>query len=183
MRDVVATPAMNRREWGKFLEQLDQINPRDGLIARLMLQGGKRKSEVLSLATDGINWEENQIIFQQAKTKGRFQETVITYPLHVMDALRTYLGERTGLVFTTAAGKAVQPTQLDRNFAKAGERAELRFRVSPHVLRVSTVTYLKREGFGDTDIMKVTGHASAEMIAAYDKTSRAENASKRVSLV
>jgi len=31
--------------------------------------------------------------------------------------------------------------------------------------------------------MKVTGHASSELIYAYDKGSRADNASKKVSLV
>jgi integrase/recombinase XerD len=31
--------------------------------------------------------------------------------------------------------------------------------------------------------MRVTGHASAEMIYAYDKSSRADNASKKVSVV
>ncbi len=39
----------------------------------------------------------------------------------------------------------------------------------------SVVTYLEGQGFNDTDIMKVTGHASAEMIAAYDKSDQEDN--------
>ena len=50
------------------------------------------------------------------------------------------------------------------------------FKVTPHVLRTSTVTYLKQQG----DIMKVTGQASAAMVCAYDKET---NATERVQLL
>ena len=62
-------------------------------------------------------------------------------------------------------------------------KQELKQILTPHVLRASTVTYLKGQGFSDGDIMKVTGHASSKLIYAYDKGSRADNASKKVSLV
>lgn len=54
-------------------------------------------------------------------------------------------------------------TRIAQTFAKAGIAAGISFKVTPHVLRTSTVTYLKQQGFQDTDIMKVTGHASAAM--------------------
>ena len=73
--------------------------------------------------------------------------------------------------------------QLALTFAKAGRMAEIPFKVSQHVLRVSTVTYLKQQGFSDSDIMRVTEHASSEMVYAYDKSSLANNASKKVSLI
>ena len=62
-------------------------------------------------------------------------------------------------------------------------KANVPFRVTPHTLRSSNVTFLKQQGFADSEIMKVTGHASADMIYAYDKSNRADNASKRVNLV
>lgn len=34
-----------------------------------------------------------------------------------------------------------------------------------------------------SDIMRVTGHASSEMVNAYDKTERANNASKKVAVI
>lgn len=183
VRDKVATRPLNKVQWGKFLEALDKINRRDALIARVMLQGGKRKSEVLSLQTDQIDWNERTITFMQVKTKGTAKETVITYPQHVMKELGEYLAERTGHVFITSTGKPVQPTQIDRTFAKAGEKARIEFKVSPHVLRTSAVTYYKGNGYSDTDIMKVTGHANANMVAMYDRTELGENASRKESLV
>lgn len=74
-------------------------------------------------------------------------------------------------------------TRLAQTFAKAGEAAGIPFKVTPHVLRASTVTYLKQQGFQDTDIMKVTGHASAAMVCAYDKTAQETNATEKVQLV
>jgi len=74
-------------------------------------------------------------------------------------------------------------TQIAITFAKAGEYAGVGFKVSPHTLRASTVTFLKQQGFRGTDIMKITGHTSSEMVYAYDKTDRADNSSKSISLI
>lgn len=183
VRNYVKTRAMNQYQWNKFLDELAKINPRDTLIAKLLLQGGKRKSEVLTLQAHQINFELGEITFRQAKTKGSEKITIITYSTSIMEELQRYLTNRKGLVFVTRNGKAIKPNQIDRNFRLAGERAGNPFRVTPHVLRASTVTHLKREGFPDSDIMKVTGHSSSEMIYMYDKSSRADNPSKKLSLI
>lgn len=183
VREKVATQAMTRSQWSAFLHELNKLNQRDCLIAKIMLQGGKRMSEVLSLCTEQIDHATNEITFIQSKTKGYEKETVITYPHSVFDELKNYIGERGGIVFITKYGKSVMPNQLAVTFEKAGESARIPFKVTPHVLRASAVTYLKREGFSDSDIMKVTGHASSEMVHAYDKSERAQNASKKISLV
>lgn len=180
VREKVSTAAMNRVQWQAFLAELSKINTRDTLI---MLQGGKRMGEVLSLKTKRISYANNEISFLQSKTKGYEKETIITYPQIIFDELETYIGKREDFVFVTKNNKSVMPNQIAITFKKAGARAQIPFNVTPHVLRASTVTYLKREGFSDGEIMKVTGHASAEMVYAYDKSERAENATKRVSLV
>lgn len=181
--DKVKTAAMSQSQWVLFLDALEEISPRECLIAKLILQGGKRANEVLSLQTQNIDWERRKIIFEQSKTKGTRKATVITYPQSVMDRLKGYLGERPGLVFITRSGKPIMMTRLAQTFEKAGKAAGIPFKVTPHVLRASTVTYLKQQGFQDTDIMKVTGHSSAAMVCAYDKTSQESNATEKVQLV
>jgi integrase/recombinase XerD len=181
--DKVKTYAMNQAQWIVFLKELEKINLRDHLIAKIILQGGKRVNEVLSLQTHQIDWANNEITFMQSKTKGYIKETVITYPLYLMQKLKDYLNERQGLVFVTRQQQSVVLNQLARTFKRAGLKANIPFKVTPHVLRASTVTYLKQQGFNDADIMKVTGHASAALIYAYDKSSRADNASKKVCLI
>lgn len=110
-------------------------------------------------------------------------QTTVRSPL--WDNLRVLimLVDRQWLVFVTRTGKGVPLCQLAKTFHRAGKFAHIPFKVSPHVLRASAVTFLKQQGFSDTDIMGVTGRASSVMIYAYDKSSRAENASRKVRLI
>jgi len=181
--DKVKTAAMSQAQWCVFLEELEKISPRECLIAKLIIQGGKRVQEVLSLQTDQIRWERRKIVFAQSKMQGMKKVTVITYPKTVMERLGEYIGDRKGRVFVTRTGKPVQLNRLVGSFAKAGRKAGIPFKVTPHVLRTSTVTYLKQQGFQDSDIMKVTGHASSTMVASYDKTSQEVNATEKIHLV
>lgn len=179
----VVTEAMTQAQWISFFNALQMINSRDCLLAKIALQGGKRIGEVLSLTSEKIDWNVNQITFRQLKTRGAIEETIITYPLSLMNELEQYIGDRKGIVFITRTGKGIPLCQLASTFAKAGKIANIPFKITPHVLRASAVTYLKQQGFSDSDIQKVTGHASSEMVNAYDKSSRADNASRKVSLI
>jgi len=179
----VKTQAMTQPQWCSFLEQLALINSRHTLIAKVILQGAKRVSEVLMLQTDQINWEENQITFRQSKTGIEIKKTIITYPQSIMDSIKEYLGGRVGYVFVSSRGNPLKNQQLSKDFAKAAKRAKIPFGVTPHVLRASCITYLSQQGFHDSDIIKVSGHSSMEQVRAYDKSSEAENASKKVFLV
>lgn len=181
--EKIKTDAMNQAQWINFLKELEKLNTRDCLIAKLILQGGKRVGEVLNLQVNQIDWAHNEITFLQSKTKGYIKETVITYPDSIIQALKIYISDRTGNVFITKNNKPLALRQLARTFAMAGEKANIPFKVTPHVLRASTVTYLKQQGFSDSDIMRVTGHASSELVYAYDKNSRSDNASKKIALV
>lgn len=135
------------------------------------------------MQTHQIIWEPCEIIFPQPKMKGAYKETVITYSESIMKSLREYLGDRSGSVFITKFGKPVMINQVAVTFAKAGKEAGIPFKVTPHVLRASAVTYLKQQGFHDSDIMRVTEHASSAMVYAYDKSARSDNASKKVNLI
>jgi len=111
------------------------------------------------------------------------KEVVISYPAGFMQTLESYIGAREGFVFVTRNDKQVHYRHIHRSFVQAGEDAGLPLRITPHVLRASVVTYLKLQGFNDTDIMKITGHASAEMVAAYDKTAQEDNISDEINLI
>lgn len=179
----VKTNAMTRSQLVRFFEELDKLNPRDAMIARLCLHGAKRISEVLGLMTDQIDDEKRQILFKQAKSRFFDDFTIISFEKGsaktLFDDLKRYIGERKGLVFVTSRGKGVKKTQVDRNFSKAGERGEIPFRVSPHNLRATAVTLWKEDGFSDSLIMHATGHASSEMVHCYDRSDIANNVTKK----
>lgn len=179
----VKTKVLNRAQLFRFFEELDKINARDAMIARLCLHGGKRINEVLSLTTEQIDVDKRRITFKQSKTRYTDDVTIISFEhaaaRHLFDRLMAYIWQKIGIVFTTASGKKIQKNQVDRNFAKAGLRAGVSFRVSPHNLRATAVTLWKEDGFSDSHIMKATGHASAEMVHRYDKTDIADNVTKQ----
>ncbi len=183
----VKADAMTRSQIVSFLEELDKLNPRDAMIARLCLHGGKRINEVLSLKVHQIDYEKKQIIFHQSKSKLAEDFTVISFEkpaaFALLNELRNYIGERKELVFVTANGKGLRQNQIDRNFLKAGRRSGIPFRVSPHNLRATAVTLWKEDGFNDSLIMKATGHSSSEMVHRYDKTDLAENVTKKSCLI
>jgi len=52
VREKVKTEALSQLQSRLFLQAIEAINRRDALIAKLLLQGGKRKSEVLDLRVD-----------------------------------------------------------------------------------------------------------------------------------
>jgi integrase/recombinase XerD len=183
VHEKVVTEAMNQSQWSAFFNALDKINLRDSLIGKVALQGGKRIREVLSLRTEQINWEKREITFTQSKTRGVSKQTVITYPKTIMDYLKALINGREGYLFISSKGNPIILNQVSNTFSRAGKKAGISFKITPHVLRASAVTYLKQQGFSDGDIMKITGHSSGEMIRAYDKSDRADNPSKKVNLV
>lgn len=182
-REIVKTAAMTSPQTSSFLKELEKINSRDWLIAQTMLQGGKRSSEVLSLEISQICFQQATISFSQLKNRQTEKRIIITYPQKFMHSLKEYIGSRKGLVFVTSSGKMVGLRQIARTFSQAGLQASIPFKVTPHVLRATAVTEYKRLGCSDSDIMKVTGHATAKMIFAYDKSSREDNASKKMALI
>lgn len=183
VHEKVVTNAMNQSQWVAFFDALKEINFRDYLIGKVTLQGGKRINEVLSLKTDQINWETREITFYQSKTKGMIKKIIITYSPSIMDELKDYLNGREGYVFITRNQKPIALPQLFYTFPKAAKKANIPFKVTPHVLRASAVTYLKKQGFDDAQIMKVTGHATGDMVRAYDKSDIADNPTKKINLI
>ena len=129
----VKTEALTRSQMVRFFEELDKINKRDSLIAKICLHGAKRISEVLQLKTDQIDYEKRRIVFKQSKSKIADDFTIISFEKEsaneLLQQLKKYIGNRTGYVFVTAQGKPVQKTQVDRTFSKSGKRAKIHFRV------------------------------------------------------
>lgn len=183
IRDKVATEAMTQEQADRFISALATFQPRDSLIAKILLQGGKRVNEGLELTTENINWDLCQIVFKQSKAKGVEKLTTITFPSSVMEELREYIGDVKGLVFRTKTGARVSVGQLHKSFEKARLIAKIPFLVTPHVLRATAITLYKAYGCTDSECLGVSGHADISMMYAYDKKDLSNNASKRVNLV
>ena len=77
-RNAVKSEALEPMEWIRLIDKIG--NKRDGLIVKLMLQGAKRISEVLSLTIDKVDFEKRQAHFRQLKSKGEERWLVVNMP-------------------------------------------------------------------------------------------------------
>lgn len=184
IRETSVTKALSKIQWTQFLYALKRMSFRDYLVAKTILQGAKRVSEVLFSQIEQIHWTKNQIIFKQLKSMEIEKYTIITYPDSFMQELREYIGDRkTGFIFVTRKGKPLSQPHLYRIFASASIYASLPFTVHPHVLRASAITYLSSQGYHADQIMRVSGHADIKLVRYYDKTPIEQNPSKDISLI
>lgn len=176
IRDKAHTQALTHDEWGKFSSTIKKRSFRDYLIAKAMLQGAKRCSEVLESRIENIDWEGGKISYRQLKTNVFEKRTVISYSLEFMNELRMYLGDRKeGLIFLTNQGSPVTQPHLHRSFSKASRIAGLKHKVHPHMLRTTAITLFMKMGYHSDQIMRVSGHSNTASVIYYDKTPEEEN--------
>lgn len=189
IREKCATAALSLSDWHRFIDALTVINERDSLIARALLHGAKRISEVITITLTQIDWDKNIIRFKQSKTGGTFREIPITYPPYFMTELKAYIEATSSIrkdsphVFITRKGNVVTRHRLNFSFDQASKKAKLKIKVTPHVLRATWVTLVREQGASDSQIMQVTGHRNNKMVLAYDKTSDEINLSKKISFI
>ena len=172
LREKVATEAVTEVQYKRFMTALKNIDQGAWLIAYLLLHGCKRRNEVLSLVTGQINWQTRQIHFKQSKAELEKMVT-ITYPESVMAELQEFLGERTGKVFA-----GYHEMKLHRRFKEASKRSGVY--VTRHMLRATSITVMAQKGYSTDAIIKLSGHASRQMVSRYDKTEQADNISKEL---
>lgn len=184
IREKAYTKAISHEDWSKFIAALRRNSMRDSIIARMIFQGAKRCSEVLSVRISDIEWKENRISFHQSKSRVIEKKTIITYSKEFMDELRLFLGERSdGLVFISRTGNPVTQPHVYRSFAAASEAAKLNVHVHPHMLRTSAITLYMKMGYHSDQIMRVSGHSSPQAVLYYDKTPEEENITTQAKLV
>ncbi|MEV5459242.1 tyrosine-type recombinase/integrase [Streptomyces cellulosae] len=152
-------------------------------LYELALRTGLRKGELL-----GLHWEDLDLdggtasihrSLQRTRTGGlttlhtktRASERRIALPTECVHSLKSHRERQqeerqdartnwtdSGLVFTTATGSPLDPTNLTRHFSRLLSRAELR-RIRFHDLRHSTATLLLEQGVDLVVIKELLGHA------------------------
>jgi integrase len=184
IREKVKTEALHIHEWKKLIYTMKKINLRDAIVAKLCIQGARRIQEVLNLSIPQINPQKMQILFRLNKTRGLAKDVIVTIPESAMQEILTYMHKRRqGYLFITSKGKQVRYSQIMKSLKRAAKLCKINKRIHTHVLRTSAITYLRSLGLQDFEIQRLTGHASTEMLNAYDKTTMENNSSQRISLI
>ncbi len=185
IRSKATTEALTEKELNVFLRSLKDINYRDYLIAKTILQGAKRIDEVLSAKISQIDWTNNKITFKQSKSRELEQITIIHYPEYFIKELKEYVADRKkeDLIFITSQGKKVIQPHIFRSFVNASVKSNLSKKVTAHTLRATAITILTNKGYSTEQIMKVSGHVTSSSVSYYDKTPIEKNITQEVALI
>jgi len=122
-------------------------------MARCIMQGTRRVSEILNLKINQINFVKNTIWF-----KRQSKHEVIIYDDQFISELRNYIKttaeqrKDSQLVFVTKKGKKIVRSRLNFSFAKASSKSAIK-KVGPRILRATWVA-LKQQRYSDSAIMQ-----------------------------
>lgn len=150
------------------------LSARDRAVILLMLLAGLRLTEVSRLCRRDVDLSSQSV---RVEGKGD-KERVI--PLHsdVVDALKTWLKAHPRLpgdaLFPGYKGSGLQRRAIESLVARAGEKAGLSKKVTPHMLRHTFATRLLRSGANLRQVQELMGHASVATTQIYTHITSAE---------
>lgn len=143
-------------DWRAFIDVLSDINHRDSIIARCLVQGSNRISDILNLKLEQLDFTNNIIIFESKNPNNKYRS--ISYTIKFMNELKQYVdttfNERktSSYVFITRTGKRLIRSRLNFSFEKASLQAKIK-KVTPEILR-SILIIFKEQGYNEEAIMR-----------------------------
>jgi site-specific recombinase XerD len=154
---------------GEVLALLEQgaCDARERAVLETLYGTGLRAAELVRLRLDDVDLQAGLVFVRQGK--GRKDRVVPLGPRLVL-LLANYLRVRRrsdGPLFRTATGRPLSRSQLRELVFKAGQRAGLVRRASPHRLRHSYATHLVRNGADVRKVQLLLGHASLQSTQVY----------------
>ena len=164
---------LSESEVRRFLDALG--SPKQRAIAFVLYSGGLRVSEAARLKIEDIDSERGQIHVRQGK--GGKDRYVMLSPV-VLGVLREYVrverpydwlfprNDRRDRHITTRA--------IQGHVKKAGKRAGIEKRVTPHVLRHSFATHLLEAGTDLRYIQELLGHSKISTTVIYTQVAKRE---------
>ena len=149
---------------------------RDWLLVELLYLTGMRRSELINLKIDDIDFEANIL---RVIGKGK-KERQIPLPNNLIDYLRHYLNLRDSFfdsgdyekefLFVTDKGKKLYPEYVNRKVKQVLSQITTLEKLSPHTLRHSFATHLLNNGADINAIKELLGHSSLAATEVYTHT-------------
>ncbi|MDG3583003.1 site-specific integrase [Galbibacter sp. CMA-7] len=136
-------------------------------ILGLLYASGLRRSELLNLKLSDIDSKRMSIKIRQSKNN---KDRMTILSKSVLDDLRVYYKAylpKKYLFEGPEPGKRYSPSSVLKIVYKAGKRAGIKERVSPHMLRHSFATHLLENGTSLRHIQILLGHNSSKTTEIY----------------
>jgi len=147
------------------------INIKHILIIKLLYGCGLRVSEIINLQKEDLNFEEGLIKINLAKgRKDRF----VKIPNSLLDNLKSYFNlNNEEVLFPSNRGGKLSKKTISKIVENASNKAGIKKRVYPHLLRHSFATHLLEQGTDLRIIQKLLGHSDIKTTQIYTQISQA----------
>lgn len=157
-------PRYLSEEETRRLFEVVHASPRDYAILHVLGYGGLRVGELCRLALEDIEFDRGLLHVRSGKGD-KDREVVIEEKTR--DAIERYLADRKLAGIESLRLFPVSPVTVERMVRRAGVRAGLSQKVTPHTLRHTLATALLRRGCDIRYIQKLLGHASVATTQIY----------------
>lgn len=152
--------------------ETDDLGYRNRVIIELMYACGLRASEVCSVKISDLDLNTRSLIVVGKGDKERhlfFYESLVPTLSFYIDNVRKNLikNEKHDTLFVSQSGKALSVRGLQHILKVQGEKANLRVRLHPHMLRHTFATHLLDNGASLRIVQTLLGHESISTTQVY----------------
>ncbi len=156
---------LSREEEKRLIQAAYRDKSEHGLLIKTLFQTGARVSEFINIRVRDLFFDEAMILIQKAK--GGKSRYVPILP-DLAQELRTHLGDRaTGYLFESNRDRPYSARRVQQIVKEMAEKAKIKKRVYPHLLRHSVATTLLERGMPIEQIQKFLGHSKLETTQVY----------------
>ncbi len=160
---------LSRDEEQKLIRQAYRETSNHGLMLKTLFLTGARVSEFVSLKVSDLFFDEQMILIEKGKgSKSRYVPVLA----ELAQELKTHLGSRqTGYIFVSNRHTKFTARRIQQIVKDTAEKAGIKKKVHPHLLRHTVATLLLERGMPLEQIQKFLGHSKIETTQIYAESS------------
>jgi site-specific recombinase XerD len=158
------------------LFQVTATSTRDNCILKVLYYSGLRRSELVALNVEDINFQKKQIIVRNGKGKNN-QAEIINISDEALESVQRYISTRTFKIqalFLTDYGKRLSVYGIQYVITKAMEKTEIPKHITAHCFRASLITHLSQNGANTFNIQAQSRHKTLVSLKRYIRPNEQE---------
>ena len=155
----------------KQLFQASEDNFRDNAILKVLYYGQLRRSELINLNVEDIDFERQKIRINQGK--GNQYDEINIHP-DALKSIANYLKTRelpkTGhekALFLSREQRRIGRTDIHFTIKKYAYKIGLKKRIYPHLFRISSITHMAEKGLNLEEIRRQSRHKRYDTLQSY----------------
>lgn len=155
----------------KQLFQASEDNFRDNAILKVLYYGQLRRTELVNLNVEDIDFERQKIRINQGK--GNQYDEINIHP-DALKSIANYLKVRElplttyeNALFLSRERRRIGRTDIHMTIKKYAYKAGIKKRVYPHLFRISSITHMAEKGLNLEEIRRQSRHKRYDTLQSY----------------